>query len=96
MPDPDAFIALLERPGRKPGRGCPDFNRAWCQRVGVAASVVVAGVNEVDFPHYSRDTPLSDERLEEERRLFYVAITREKRASGYARWWLASSKSLYC
>ncbi|MDG4870361.1 3'-5' exonuclease, partial [Guyparkeria sp. 1SP6A2] len=31
-----------------------------------------------DFPHYSRDNPLSDERLEEERRLFYVAITRAK------------------
>ncbi|MDN6322856.1 MAG: ATP-binding domain-containing protein, partial [Halomonas sp.] len=38
--------------------------------------VAVAGVNEEDFPHYSRDNPLSDKRLEEERRLFYVAITR--------------------
>ncbi|WP_227368397.1 ATP-dependent helicase [Halomonas sp. M20] len=36
------------------------------------------GANEEDFPHYSRDNPLSDERLEEERRLFYVAITRAK------------------
>nr|WP_298380932.1 ATP-dependent helicase [uncultured Halomonas sp.] len=40
--------------------------------------VALWGVNEEDFPHYSRDNPLSDERLEEERRLFYVAITRAR------------------
>jgi DNA helicase-2/ATP-dependent DNA helicase PcrA len=38
--------------------------------------VVLAGVNEEDFPHYTRDNPPTPTRLEEERRLFYVAITR--------------------
>lgn len=38
--------------------------------------VVVGGVNEEDFPHYTRDNPLDGARLEEERRLYYVAITR--------------------
>ncbi|MCK2182682.1 ATP-dependent helicase [Halomonas getboli] len=38
--------------------------------------VMLGGVNEEDFPHYTRDNPLSPARLEEERRLFYVAITR--------------------
>ncbi|GHA89476.1 ATP-dependent helicase [Modicisalibacter luteus] len=38
--------------------------------------VVLWGMNEEDFPYYSKDNPLDEERLEEERRLFYVAITR--------------------
>ena len=75
--DPDAFIELLERPVEN-------------QAAGVLISTVhgakglewpfvaVAGVNEEDFPYYSRDNPLTDDRLEEERRLFYVAITRSK------------------
>ncbi|MDR5898019.1 ATP-dependent helicase [Halomonas vilamensis] len=77
--DPDAFIELLERPVEN-------------QAGGVLISTVhgakglewpfvsVAGVNEEDFPHYSRDNPLTDDRLEEERRLFYVAITRAQEA----------------
>ncbi|UYG08920.1 ATP-dependent helicase [Halomonas sp. M4R1S46] len=40
--------------------------------------VVLAGLNEEDFPHYTRDNPLTPSRLEEERRLFYVAITRAR------------------
>ncbi|MDT8895153.1 ATP-dependent helicase [Halomonas sp. I1] len=40
--------------------------------------VMLAGANEEDFPHYTRDNPLSPQRLEEERRLFYVAITRAR------------------
>ncbi|MFC4973755.1 ATP-dependent helicase [Halomonas beimenensis] len=40
--------------------------------------VVLGGVNEEDFPHYTRDNPLTPSRLEEERRLFYVAITRAR------------------
>ncbi|HET8791035.1 MAG TPA: 3'-5' exonuclease, partial [Modicisalibacter sp.] len=40
--------------------------------------VALWGTNEEDFPHYSRDNPLDEERLEEERRLFYVAITRAR------------------
>ncbi|TDX32283.1 DNA helicase-2/ATP-dependent DNA helicase PcrA [Modicisalibacter xianhensis] len=38
--------------------------------------VALWGMNEADFPYYSKDNPLDEERLEEERRLFYVAITR--------------------
>ncbi|ALM52181.1 ATP-dependent helicase [Halomonas huangheensis] len=38
--------------------------------------VLVGAVNEEDFPHYTRDNPLDAGRLEEERRLYYVAITR--------------------
>lgn len=75
--DPDAFIELL----RNPVENRPD---------GVLIStvhgakglewplVVLWGLNEEDFPHYSRDNPLSPERLEEERRLYYVAITRAR------------------
>lgn len=40
--------------------------------------VALWGVNEEDFPHYSKENPLDEERLEEERRLFYVAITRAR------------------
>ncbi|MBW5798599.1 ATP-dependent helicase [Halomonas elongata] len=40
--------------------------------------VMLAGTNEEDFPHYTRDNPLTPQRLEEERRLFYVAITRAR------------------
>lgn len=75
--DPEAFIELL----RNPVENRPD---------GVLISTVhgakglewplvaVWGLNEEDFPHYSRDNPLSPERLEEERRLYYVAITRAR------------------
>lgn len=75
--DPEAFIELL----RNPVENRPD---------GVLIStvhgakglewplVVVWGLNEEDFPHFSRDNPLSPERLEEERRLYYVAITRAR------------------
>ncbi|WP_110655956.1 ATP-dependent helicase [Salinicola halimionae] len=75
--DPAAFIELL----RNPVENRPD---------GVLISTVhgakglewplvaVWGLNEEDFPHFSRDNPLSPERLEEERRLYYVAITRAR------------------
>ncbi|WP_239023742.1 ATP-dependent helicase [Salinicola corii] len=75
--DPEAFIELL----RNPVENRPD---------GVLISTVhgakglewplvaVWGLNEEDFPHFSRDNPLSPERLEEERRLYYVAITRAR------------------
>ncbi len=75
--DPDAFIELL----RNPVENRPD---------GVLIStvhgakglewplVMLWGLNEEDFPHFSRDNPLSPQRLEEERRLYYVAITRAR------------------
>ncbi|WP_229808894.1 ATP-dependent helicase [Salinicola rhizosphaerae] len=75
--DPEGFIELL----RNPVENRPD---------GVLIStvhgakglewplVIVWGLNEEDFPHFSRENPLSPERLEEERRLYYVAITRAR------------------
>ena len=75
--DPDAFIELLRRPveNREDGVLITTVHGAkgleW-------PLVVLAGANEEDFPHYSRDNPLSPQRLEEERRLFYVAITRAR------------------
>ncbi|WP_193090943.1 ATP-dependent helicase [Halomonas colorata] len=73
--DPDAFIELLERPVENQAGGVLISTVHGAKGLEWPL-VVVAGVNEEDFPHYSRETPLSDERLEEERRLFYVAITR--------------------
>lgn len=73
--DPDAFIELLERPVENQARGVLISTVHGAKGLEWPL-VAVAGVNEEDFPHYSRDNPLSDARLEEERRLFYVAITR--------------------
>ncbi|QTF94153.1 ATP-dependent helicase [Halomonas sp. BM-2019] len=75
--DPDAFIELLQRPVES------DTNGVLITTVHGSKGlewplVAVAGVNEQDFPHYSRDNPLTAQRLEEERRLFYVAITRAR------------------
>ncbi|MCS2610079.1 ATP-dependent helicase [Halomonas dongshanensis] len=73
--DPDAFIELLERPVENQAGGVLISTVHGAKGLEWPL-VMVAGCNEEDFPHYSRDNPLSDERLEEERRLFYVAITR--------------------
>lgn len=75
--DPDAFIELLERPVENQAGGLLISTVHGAKGLEWPL-VAVAAVNEEDFPHYSRDNPLSDERLEEERRLFYVAITRAK------------------
>lgn len=75
--DTAAFIELLRRPveNRADGMLITTVHGAkgleW-------PLVLLAGTNEEDFPHYSRDNPLSAQRLEEERRLFYVAITRAR------------------
>ncbi|WP_433923888.1 ATP-dependent helicase [Vreelandella sp. 21] len=73
--DPDAFIELLERPVENQAGGVLISTVHGAKGLEWPL-VAVVGVNEEDFPHYSRDNPLNDERLEEERRLFYVAITR--------------------
>ncbi len=73
--DPDAFIELLERPVENQAGGVLISTVHGAKGLEWPL-VAVAGVNEEDFPHYSRDNPLNDERLEEERRLYYVAITR--------------------
>ncbi|MFC3283657.1 ATP-dependent helicase [Litchfieldella rifensis] len=75
--DPEAFIDLLANPveNRQDGilittvHGAKGLEWPW---------VALWATNEEDFPHYSRDNPLNAERLEEERRLFYVAITRAR------------------
>lgn len=71
----DSFIELLERPVENQVGGLL-ISTVHAAKGLEWPLVVVAGVNEEDFPHYSRDNPLVDERLEEERRLFYVAVTR--------------------
>ncbi|MFB9867629.1 ATP-dependent helicase [Vreelandella sulfidaeris] len=73
--DPDAFIELLERPVENQAGGVLISTVHGAKGLEWPL-VAVVGVNEEDFPHYSRDNPLNDERFEEERRLFYVAITR--------------------
>ncbi|XGA78832.1 ATP-dependent helicase [Halomonas sp. CH40] len=73
--NPDAFIELLERPVENQANGVLISTVHGAKGLEWPL-VAVAGVNEEDFPHYSRDNPLNDDRLEEERRLFYVAITR--------------------
>ncbi|UXZ55284.1 ATP-dependent helicase [Halomonas sp. 7T] len=73
--NPDAFIELLERPVENQASGVLISTVHGAKGLEWPL-VAVAAVNEEDFPYYSRDNPLNDERLEEERRLFYVAITR--------------------
>jgi len=72
---PDAFLELLDRriEGAEDGVLITTVHGA----KGLEWPLVALwGLNEGDFPHYSRDNPIDDERLEEERRLFYVAMTR--------------------
>nr|WP_267956347.1 ATP-dependent helicase [Halomonas sp. MCCC 1A17488] len=75
--DIDTFLELLERPVENHADGLLITTVHGAKGLEWPL-VVVAGVNEEDFPHYSRDNPLSPERLEEERRLFYVAVTRAR------------------
>ncbi|GAA3905550.1 ATP-dependent helicase [Halomonas cibimaris] len=75
--DPDAFIELLQRPVHNQAGGVL-ISTVHAAKGLEWPLVAVAGINEEDFPHYSRDNPLTDERLEEERRLFYVGITRAR------------------
>ncbi|SDI77850.1 ATP-dependent helicase [Billgrantia gudaonensis] len=75
--DLGAFIELLERPVENHADGMLITTVHGAK--GLEWPLVVLGsVNEGDFPHYGRDNPLTAERLEEERRLFYVAITRAR------------------
>lgn len=76
--NPDAFIELLERPVENQANGVLISTVHGAKGLEWPL-VAVAGVNEEDFPHYSRDNPLGDDRMEEERRLFYVAITRAQK-----------------
>jgi DNA helicase II / ATP-dependent DNA helicase PcrA len=73
----DTFIELLERPVENHADGVLITTVHGAKGLEWPL-VIVAGVNEEDFPHYSRDNPLTAERLEEERRLFYVGVTRAR------------------
>ncbi|WP_043526691.1 ATP-dependent helicase [Litchfieldella xinjiangensis] len=75
--DPEEFIALLERPVENHHDGVL-INTVHGAKGLEWPWVAVWGTNEEDFPHYSRENPLDADRLEEERRLFYVAITRAR------------------
>lgn len=75
--DPEAFIELLGRPVENAREGVLITTVHGAKGLEWPL-VALAGVNEQDFPHYTRDNPLSAQRLEEERRLFYVAITRAR------------------
>ncbi|MGQ7247004.1 ATP-dependent helicase [Halomonas sp. V046] len=75
VPDLSTFIELLRRPVQNRDDGVL-ISTVHGAKGLEWPMVVVGGVNEEDFPHYSRDNPLDAERLEEERRLYYVAITR--------------------
>jgi DNA helicase-2/ATP-dependent DNA helicase PcrA len=75
--DTRAFIELLSRPVENSDEGVLITTVHGAKGLEWPL-VVLAGTNEEDFPHYSRDNPLSPRRLEEERRLFYVAITRAR------------------
>ncbi|MCM2130952.1 ATP-dependent helicase [Larsenimonas rhizosphaerae] len=75
--DPAGFVAMLKAPVEdQPGgviistvHGAKGLE--WDQ-------VFVYGLNEEDFPFYHRESPLTPARLEEERRLYYVAVTRAR------------------
>ncbi|QFT85608.1 DNA helicase II [Halomonas sp. THAF12] len=73
--DLSAFIELLRRPVENRDDGVLITTVHGAKGLEWPL-VMLGGVNEEDFPHYTRDNPLSPPRLEEERRLFYVAITR--------------------
>ncbi|MBB3191560.1 ATP-dependent helicase [Halomonas cerina] len=75
--DLEAFIELLRRPVQNRDDGVLITTVHGAKGLEWPL-VLLAGANEEDFPHYSRDNPLTTARLEEERRLFYVAITRAR------------------
>ena len=75
--DTTAFIELLSRPVENRDDGVLITTVHGAKGLEWPL-VLLAGANEEDFPHYTRDNPLTPARLEEERRLFYVAITRAR------------------
>jgi len=75
--DTEAFIELLSRPVKNRDDGVLISTVHGAKGLEWPL-VLLAGANEADFPHYTRDNPLTPGRLEEERRLFYVAITRAR------------------
>lgn len=75
--DPEAFVNLLRNPVEDAADGVLITTVHGAK--GLEWPLVgLWGMNEEDFPAYSRDNPLSPERLEEERRLCYVGVTRAR------------------
>ncbi|OHV12334.1 DNA helicase UvrD [Kushneria phosphatilytica] len=75
--DPAAFIALLKNPVEVAEEGVL-LSTVHGAKGLEWPMVALWGLNEEDFPAYSRESPLSDTALEEERRLFYVGVTRAR------------------
>lgn len=80
--DIDSFIALLKTPeGPQGDAGEGLLISTMHGAKGLEwTRVMLWGLNEEECPLYSRDTPLTKESLDEERRLFYVGVTRAREA----------------
>ena len=80
--DIDSFITLLKTPeGPQGDAGDGLLISTMHGAKGLEWSrVMLWGLNEEECPLYSRDTPLTKESLDEERRLFYVGVTRAREA----------------
>lgn len=78
----DSFIALLKTPeGPQGDAGEGLLISTMHGAKGLEwPRVMLWGLNEEECPLYSRDTPLTKESLDEERRLFYVGVTRARQA----------------
>ena len=78
--DIESFVALLKSPeGAQRGQAAGLMISTMHGAKGLEWSrVMLWGLNEEECPRYSRDVPLSEERLDEERRLFYVGVTRAR------------------
>ena len=80
--DIDSFIALLKAPEGPQGEAGHGLLISTMHGAkGLEWSrVMLWGLNEEECPLYSRDTPLTKDSLDEERRLFYVGVTRARHA----------------
>lgn len=78
--DIDSFIALLKAPeGPRNDEHHGLLISTMHGAKGLEWSrVMLWGLNEEECPLYSRDAPLSKDGLDEERRLFYVGVTRAR------------------
>lgn len=80
--DMEGFIALLKAPGNTATPQDAPHGILITTMHGAKGlewpCVMLWGLNEEECPRYSRDEPLTPEGLSEERRLFYVGVTRAR------------------
>lgn len=80
--DLDGFITLLKAPGNAAEMQAHPEGILITTMHGAKGlewpCVMLWGLNEEECPRYSRDEPLTPEGLAEERRLFYVGVTRAR------------------